>query len=48
VPRAAARSAERGSTAWNPLLVYRREYFIQGPIRVLGYQSKESGGKCCS
>jgi hypothetical protein len=32
---------ERGSAARNPLLVHSREYFIQGPILVLGHQSKD-------
>src|SRR5215469_6583572 len=36
------KSPERGSAAGNPLLVHRREYFVQGPIRVLGNQSKNA------
>ena len=35
------KSPERGSAARNPLLVHRREYFVQGPIWVLGHQSKD-------
>ena len=33
---------ERGSAARNPLLVHRREYLLQSPIRVLGDQSKDA------
>src|SRR5262249_62200477 len=33
---------QRGPAARNPLLVHRREYLIQGPIRVLGNQSKNA------
>jgi hypothetical protein len=35
------KSPERGPAAPNPLLGHRREYLLQGPIRVLGDQSKD-------
>src|SRR6516164_10897970 len=35
------KSPERGSAARNPLLVHRRDYFVQGPILLLGHQSKD-------
>jgi hypothetical protein len=35
------KSPDRGSPAANPRLVHRREYLIQGPIWVLGNQSKD-------
>ena len=38
------KSPERGPAARNPLLVHLREYLIQGPIRVLGNQSKDALG----
>ena len=36
------KSPERSPAARNPLLVHRREYLIQGPIPVLGDQSKDA------
>src|ERR1700745_2726439 len=36
------KSPERGPAARNPLLVHRREYLLQSPIRVLGDQSKDA------
>jgi hypothetical protein len=38
------KSPERGPAARNPLLVHRREYLLQSPIRVLGDQSKDGLG----
>jgi hypothetical protein len=38
------KSPERGPAPRNPLLVRLREYLIQGPIRVLGNQSKDALG----
>ena len=38
------RSPERRPAARNPLLVHLREYLIQGPIPVLGNQSKDAFG----
>ena len=36
------KSPERSPAARNPLLVHGREYLIQGPIPVLGDQSKDA------
>jgi len=36
------KSPERSSAARNPLLVHRRQYLVQSPIRVLGSQSKDA------
>src|SRR6516165_1779019 len=35
------KSPDRGATAWNSLLAHRRNDFVQGQIRLLGYQSQQ-------